>query len=283
MSFFEEYFLNPILSNGWFNPVNTSVYAIGLIVGVWLVFRLLKRLAVPIDRKFAYALFPFIVWGSSTRVLHDAAVARALPAGLQEFYSLPFFPTPGSYFITFGVALAALVASLLVQRYAKLPYWKTMVGVGGVLALANLAMTPWRFAEPVLLIGGLWAAWMALFWGVARLLKAQRVAARVPALRGLLGSVNLAILGGHLLDAAGTYIALARYGYLEQHVVPRLLFEAMGPASFFALKIAVVVPVLFLVDRYGEKGAFQSLLKIVIFILGFAPGLRTVLRLAAGV
>src|SRR3989338_4884433 len=116
MGFLEDYFLDPILSNGWFNPVNTLVYAIGLIVGVWLVYRLLARMRLPIDRRFGYAVLPFIFWGSSTRVLHDAAVAGALAPGVQGFYAQGFFPTPGSYFITFGLALLVLLASLLVQR-----------------------------------------------------------------------------------------------------------------------------------------------------------------------
>jgi uncharacterized membrane protein len=46
-----------------------------------------------------------------------------------------------------------------------------------------------------------------------------------------------------------------------------------------------VIPVLILLNRYtkGEDETFRNLLKIVILILGLAPGLRDAIRLMAGV
>ncbi|MEE9406424.1 MAG: DUF63 family protein, partial [Candidatus Aenigmarchaeota archaeon] len=71
------------------------------------------------------------------------------------------------------------------------------------------------------------------------------------------------------------------FGYLEQHVVPRMLIFDFGPISMFVLKIAVVIPVLILIDRYTKDTDknFINFLKIVILILGLAPGLRDLLRL----
>ncbi|MCK4531636.1 MAG: DUF63 family protein, partial [Candidatus Aenigmarchaeota archaeon] len=65
MDFLYEYFLKPILSNGWFNPVNSITYGIILVIGVYLVFKLLKKMNIHIDRYFLYAILPFILWGSS--------------------------------------------------------------------------------------------------------------------------------------------------------------------------------------------------------------------------
>jgi uncharacterized membrane protein len=267
----QEYFVNPILQNGWFNPVNTAVYSILLIIGVWLVYRMLARMKVQIDMKFALAILPFIFWGSSTRVLHDAAVAEALPSALNAFYIMPFFPTPGSYLITFGLALAVLLASLLVQRHLRFPYWKAMLSAGTVLCIANIIMIPWVTVIPFALIIGLTAIWTALFYPPVRLMP-QRFS--LP---------NLGILSSHFLDASATFIALSMFGYVEQHVLPRMLIFDWGPISMFVLKAAVVVPVLLLIDHYTkeEDRNFRNFLKIVILILGLAPGLRDLLRLMA--
>jgi uncharacterized membrane protein len=283
MGFFEDYFLNPILQNGWFNPVNTIVYSIILITAVYFVFRLLFRMGIRIDRHFFYAVLPFIFWGSSTRVLHDAAFAGALSPALNEFYSSPLFPTPGSYLITFTLALAALLVSLGIQKKSGISYWKPMLLIGTGLSLANIWLIPWVSVNPLILIAGLTALWSGLFYGLSILFKADFFRKHHPTLRSLFSIPNQVVLGSHFLDASATFTALRFYGYLEQHVVPRLVFPFLGPISMFLLKIVVVVPVLWVIDSYAEDRNFRNFLKIVVLILGLAPGLRDLIRLMAGV
>ena len=71
------------------------------------------------------------------------------------------------------------------------------------------------------------------------------------------------------------------FGYLEQHVVPRVLFPLFGPYAMFLLKILVVPPALWAIDRYAEDPQFAKFLKIVVFVLGLAPGFRNLVRLIA--
>ncbi len=282
MQFLQQHFIAPILGNGWFNPYNTAGYAILLVIGVWYVYKLLVGKKVKIDFRFFLAVLPFIFWGSSTRVLHDAAVAGALPPGLNAFYIAPVFPTPGSYFITFGLALAALLASLLVERHLGFPYWKLMASAGTVLCIANIIMIPWVTIVPLVLILGLTALWTALFYPLTRILPEH------------FSTVSLGILSAHLLDASATFIALSMFGYVEQHVLPRLLIDLVGPISMFPLKILFIVPVLVIMEHYtmsGKGGAspgkgmsglhFRNMLLITVLILGLAPGLRDLLRLMA--
>lgn len=277
--FIEEYFLNPILSNGWFNPVNTAVYGIFLVLGVWLVFRLLGRMRIRIDRHFLYAILPFIFWASTTRVLHDAAVAGALSEPLHSFYISPFLPTPGSYLITFGLALGVLLASLLVQKSLGKAYWKVMASAGWVLVGVNLLLLPWASLFPLLVIISLTVVFSGVFFLSGRLSRLGRI--RVST--GLFSMQNNVIMGAHFLDASATVVALSLFGYLEQHVVPRLVIGGLGEPSMFLLKAAVVLPVLWVIDRYTEEGDFRNLLMIVVLILGLAPGVRDTVRLMVGV
>ena len=284
MGFLQDYFINPILANGWFNPVNTTVYSLILVVAVYYVYRMLARLRIGIDLRFGLAILPFIFWGSSTRVLHDAAYVGKLSPGLNEFYNLPVFPTPGSYFITFSLALAVLFASLLIQKRFSFPYWKAMLLAGIALDIANLLILPFENAFPFFLIAGGALAWFLVFHAprsLAELLFPGRRIQRF--LSGLLSDENLAIISAHFLDATATVAALAYFGYVEQHVVPRLLFPYLGPYAMFLLKAVVVPPVLWVLDRHAEDRNFRNFLKIVVLILGLAPGLRNMLRLMAGV
>jgi len=285
MDFLNDYFLNPILSNGWFNPINSIVYGIILAAAVYLVFRLLKRMSIRIDRHFLYAILPFVLWGASTRVLHDAAYAGVLTGALGGFYSLPIFPTPGSYFITFTLALAVLVGSLLVQKFVKLPYWKCMLAAGIALDIINFILLPRFYPIPMLMILGITGLWTALFlllYRFAGMVDAKRSRVFV-ALKEIFTLDNSCILSAHMLDASATFVALAFFGYAEQHPLPRTLIALSNPAAMFALKLVVLIPVLYIIDHYSEKGEFRNFLKIVILILGLAPGLRDAIRLMVGV
>lgn len=284
MDFISEYFLNPILSNGWFNPVNSLVYGIILVVAVYFVFKLLKRMRVRIDRHFLYAITPFIFWAAITRVLHDAAFAGALKGTIGEFFSLPVFPTPGSYFITFTLALGVLVVSLAIQKYAKaMPYWKTMAGIGAALSAIEFALMPKFDAVPVAMIMGITGLWTLLFFLLHKFSVSLKKDSVLKPLKQIFTLDNSAILSAHMLDASATFVALAFFGYAEQHPLPRTLIEFSNPAAMFLLKLVVLIPVLYIIDRYAEKGEFKNFMKIVIFILGLAPGLRDMIRLMAGV
>ncbi len=274
----QEYFINPILQNGWYNPVNTIVYSILLVIGVYLVYKMLKRMDVHIDSRFFLAILPFILWGSTTRVLHDAAYAGILSPELNAFYGSPIFPTPGSYIITFALALFVLLVSLLVQRFTKFPYWKTMLVIGIVLCIINFLILPIFYIFPIALIIKVTGLWAAVFF-----IPRKFMTRYVPPFNKLFSIENTGILVAHFLDATATVTALTLFGYLEQHVVPRLFFPIMGPFAMFFLKVVVVLPVLWIVDRYAEEGDFKNFLKIVILILGLAPGLRDMIRLGVGV
>ena len=284
---FYEWFVAPMMRNGWYNPVNTLVYSVILILAVFLVYKMLKRMNIHIDRNFFIAILPFIFWGSSTRVLKDAATAGALRMPeLNAFYGSPFFVTPGSYIITFSLALSVLLLSLLVQKLsrAKVPYWKLMFGIGIALCAFNIYLIPIMALEGFLMVIGIASAWTLLFFGKWKLFRTDFFKRNFKKLkpekiREFWTAQNAGIMSAHMLDASATFVSLAFFGYLEQHVVPRLLIGLIGPASMFLLKLAIVIPVLYIIDRYAEEGDFKNFLKIVVLILGLAPGLRDALRL----
>jgi|GEM_PF-549109 len=322
--FFTEFFVNPILLNGWFNPVNTLLWGLILVVAAFLVYSgLLKRLKVRIDRYFALAILPFVFWASSTRVLRDLfySLAQQSAGNSQQFMSdiayqigliqqqafsyisrfvpippiagffswiVTLFPTPGSYVFTFLFALACLLLSLAIQRLsssrrwprrlpAKVPYWKPMFLIGLAFCVLNVWMLPFTNPWGLGMILGITAGFAAVFFGLTYL--QEKKILKFP----LFSRVNSALLSVHMLDSSATFVSVMFFGYLEQHPVPRLFIESVGPWTFFVLKLAVLLPSLYIIDKYAEEGDFKNFLKIVILILGLAPGLRDSIRLGAGV
>lgn len=332
MDMFNEYFVKPVLADGGFNWLNTMALGLLLVVSALGVYKLLKKLGVPLDRYFAVSLLPFVYWDTTTRVLRDYFYHQAsinislypgfhtdLAANISAISSLAYghitsflplgplaslqawviawFTTPstGSYVLTFLLALFTLLISLALQRQFKVPYWKSMIGLGLLYCAWNTVLLPVKTFVPLLEVLALTAAWAALFFGLPRLgrvLPALKNTRPLKLLREAFTNENSAILTAHMLDASATFISLSFYGYGEQHVLPNVLIPVIGPAAMFILKLAVVVPVLWYIDRETEKQGdiagfsgteFRVFLKVCVLILGLAPGLRDAIRLVAGV
>ena len=54
--FFQQYFVDPIIFNTGYNPVNTVVYGIILIVAFVLTYKMLKKLKINIDKRFFFGV-----------------------------------------------------------------------------------------------------------------------------------------------------------------------------------------------------------------------------------
>jgi uncharacterized membrane protein len=307
-----ELFIDPILRNGGFNPANTLVLGLILVASIFLVYKLIIRLRVKIDATFFVAISPFIFWACSTRVLRDMFYSQALqslsqypgfltdlganlsaisglayshivsiipipPLASIQAFLISWFVTPssGSYVITFALALGAFLLSLLIQRYTRIPYWKPMLIIGLALSIWNLLLIPLVTLHPLALILGMTLGWAGLLF----LLHFIGNRFKITPLKRVFTRVNFSVISFHMLDASATFASLAFFGYSEQHVLPNILIPFLGPASMFLLKLLVLIPVLYIIDRETEPGNFRNFLKICIIILGLAPGLRDMLRL----
>ena len=318
MSFIEQYFIRPILINGFFNPVNTLMYALILIIAAVLVYtKILQPAKIRIGRAFVISLLPFIFFASTTRVLRDFTYSLAKQSSAESatlgifrsdilyqislihsetldylstkisfpafnsFYSwvITLFPTPGSYIITFSFALLSLILSLLIQRYAKIPYWKTMVLIGISLCALNLYLLPPLNFAPFFIVMGVTTLWSALFFMFTKLSGVTNY----KVLKDVFTLENSSLLSVHMLDAGATWCALSFYGYLEQHPLPRMFTTLFTPAGMFLLKLLFLIPALYVINRHTEKGDFKNFLLFLILILGLAPGLRDMIRMMAGV
>ena len=324
MDFLNEYFLIPLMRNGWFNPVNSLVYGIGLIIGIWLVFNILKKTKVPIDSGLFVAVLPFIAFAGVTRTLRDyiyftqssqegflssftiymttmqdSAYNYILGITGNSFiayvdsYIIAWFPTPGSYFITFLFALFSLFIALIVRKYTEIECWKIMFLLGSVMFVVNASLLTINTLVPLLYIGFVAIAWTLIFFGLTTK-KAQGYIKKINKklhsyVKEIFTPVNASILSAHFFDATATFFAIAvfstigGYGYTEQHFLSRNLMPFLGPQVMFLLKFAVIVPVLYYIDRFTENRDMTNFLKIVILILGLAPAARNLARLLVGV
>ena len=247
----EDLFYQYFLKRGGYNPINTTVYSIILIAFVVLILKLLKKLKVNIDKRLALAISPFVLLGSSMRVLEDSGILHGR-----------LFITPGIYFLIFGVTISTLLISVFLQRKKGIPYFKPMFLVGLILSSIILGILQYRNFLGVFYVFLFYIPWI-VFLKIIPWLKENKI-----------------VTGLHLFDANSTFVAMNYFGYYEQHVVPTYLINLFGtPFSFVILKFIALFLVLFIIDRYSTDKEFNNYLKLIIGILGAATGIRGFLRL----
>ena len=264
MGFFEQYFIDPIISGSGYNVYNTLAYAALLIVAVFVTYKLLKKMKIAIDDRFMLGVLPYVILGVLLRALEDASS-----------YGI-WLKTPLIYIVIFLVALGGLLIAKAAERFTKRSYHLVWAGIGLIAVLAGLSQiavrSPFALAAMISL---------ALFWAVLLIL-AKKLSEKMG--RKFFTWENTALLAVHMFDASTTFVALTYFPYFEQHVLPGFLISIFGPAVMFALKFAVVAAVLHVLDKeMAKEKEKRKFIKLVILILGLAPGLRNFFRLVMGV
>ncbi|KZX12542.1 hypothetical protein MBCUR_10320 [Methanobrevibacter curvatus] len=306
MDFFEKYFFSG------YNIFNTLVYGILLIIAIFILIQFFKK----IDKrpeKLIVAVIPFILMGSITRALVDNGIFE---------YSW-FLITPGIYYIIGGLTIISLLLGLLIEKKIfnkinktnkeiietnnikknikknlknnlenklknnikksfktkirkniknKIDYRLIIFSLGllGLIYVSiNIHQLNFKVIVEVLLI---WLILTGIFYILGKKIKIYR------------DKYNLSIISAHLLDATTTFIAVDFYGYIEQHVLPNLIYSEFSTAtSIYPLKIIVISLAIYSIDKYIDDKTIKGLLKLAIFILGLAPAIRNLFTMAIGI
>ncbi|EJG07879.1 protein of unknown function DUF63 [Methanofollis liminatans DSM 4140] len=273
--FLYKYYIDPIMYGQPYTIVDTLTYALILILSVYLVYRGLRRFGIEIDRDFVLATIPFVILGGLLRVVEDTGM---IASDLRILLITPII-----FFVVFFITVGALFLSRLLEVKGVVREYSRTYGLIGVALSA---------AFFVLLI----------LWGAANTRVDLVVLLAIPAmaavssaavfafLRYVLGweyvsdPLYLLLIVGHLFDASATSFGIDLHSlhYVEQHVVGSALIEWSGTAfSMFPLKLAVIVPAIYVLELYRKEGnvAFWHLVLLAMIVVGMAPGVRDMMRM----
>lgn len=274
--FIHVYYLDPIMNDSGYNVVNTLTWALILGICIFGVYRLLNTLKVRVNPRFIASVLPFVLAGSSLRVLEDS------PAGIFDAPWSYLLITPNIYFLVFAVTVVCLWLSLRLHNAGFINFHVAFAGFGLLWFLGNLA-TLLYFEDVVLayvpfFVLGAGGGMTLVFLGVARVLGS----------RIFTNPLNLSILMAHLLDASSTVIGIEKLGYYEKHVLPAYLIKLTGTALvMYPLKLIIFIGVLYVLDTQfeddEETSRLRMLIKMVILILGLSPACRNTIRMTLGI
>jgi uncharacterized membrane protein len=266
-AFVQKYYIDPIIYDTGYNPVDTITWAIILGLAILGLIKLLGRWHLLMDERLLLSTLPYVLAGSSLRVIEDGNLVAA-----PWRYLLI---TPLIFFLVFLITAACLIST---RKIWGEKFHAKYAAIGFLWTFFNLALlstlgfkNSWVIAA-VFLLGSLLAGGI-LYCG-----------RRLSALMFLEERFNRIIIYAHMLDASSTYYGVDWFSYYEKHVVPTVLINLTGSAAImFPLKLLILLPVLSMIDKSMQDPSLRNLTKLTLITLGLAPAIRNTLRLALGI
>ncbi len=266
-AFIQRYYIDPIIYDTSYNPVDTITWALILGLAVLGLIRLLGRSGIAVDGRLVAYTLPYILAGSSLRVIEDADMVAA-----PWRYLLI---TPLIFFLVFLVTAASLFVT---RRIWKDGFHFPYAAIGFIWTALNLALLSSLEWQNLWVIPAVFVMGSGLAGGIILL---QR---HISWLGFLEDGFSRMIIYAHMLDASSTYLGVDWFFYQEKHVLPTYLIDLAGTAAImFPLKLAVLLPVLYMIDRSLQEPSLRNLTRLTLITLGLAPAVRNTLRLALGV
>ena len=268
---------------GVYQPIDYVIYIGILFILMFVALRLLFN-KIKIDKYFVITISPYMITAIAIRVLTDV-----------EFFprSKLWSITPGVYIVSFVLAFLFILIGYELEKKDIIAYWKLPLIVGCIpliyllYNLSNYINFPSRLIIPPL---------MALSISAGVYLLSPIIYKPIREFE------NIAMVFGHLLDGCATFYAINYFGFGEEHLLPLFLIDLSGNAIIMVpLKLALILVVVYLLDNlYKEEKAtfkekeisilgfkfkistlimenFYLSLKVIVFILGFGPGVRDTL------
>lgn len=274
--FIYKYYIDPIRYEQPYNAIETITYALLLIAALYLIYRWFVRSKFDLDAKFVLATVPYIIFGGVLRVVQDTHVIKS---DAQFLIVTPFI-----YFVIFFYTFGILLLTRWMERQGFVDSYVKIYAGAGILSIlvASLVLIAWSSGlhgiHPeilVIILSMAAAATLAVFLFMRYALKWEYV--RDP--------LYITLLFGQLLDASATSYGIDFHPvvhYIEQHVVGSTLMEWTHTAFvMFPLKLLVLFPAIYIMQLYRKEAnpAFWHLVLLAMIVVGFAPGVRDMVRM----
>jgi uncharacterized membrane protein len=284
---------NGVTAREGYTVVSEITYGLILIIALYAIYQLLKKLKITVDWRFALALMPYIIFGPVSRTLEDT-----------NYFNEPveyWFISPLIYLQIAIIAILFLLLGYYLEKKLKNSFFtvnRTLFFGGLVFLVPSFYLIAiwilgdrWgptagvRF-DVFLIVLGLVLFIIGIVYFVAYIFKDKE---KISVYKNPL---NLAMISGHLIDGITSYISIKDpfsmgLSYAEKHPASDVLLNIWGPL-FPIVKFVLIIIVIYVFDvlfKEDLKNYFTlvNLLKIGILILGFSPGLRDLLRVTMGV
>ena len=274
--FFYKYYIDPIRYEQPYNAVETITYALILIAALYLIYRWFNSSNFRVDGRFVLATIPYVIFGGVLRVVQDT---HMIQSDAQFAIVTPFI-----YFVIFAYTFGILLFSRYLERQHIVDdYLKVYAGAGifstFIAALILLAWSQTHNGVDLFILG------IIVLMAVTATLIVWAVMRYVLSWTYVSDPLYLTLLFGQLLDASATSYGIdfhPHVTYVEQHVVGSDLINLTGTAFvMYPLKLIVLFPAIYVMQMYRKEAnpTFWHLVLLAMIVVGFAPGVRDMIRM----
>jgi len=274
-NFIYDYFISPIWSHEGYNIVNTLVYAAIAILAAYFIYFILKK-RVKIDPAFIGAVLCFVLFGSTIRVVTDSLDtgvfkpvtpihAFVIDSHLWDYGYLTV--TPGIYILTALLLGASMLLLYKMRRMELLGYVGLALWIPHLLLLVPF-MSYAIYAIPIILMAAI-PAYLAYLYFKDPILSS--------------------IVAGQALDGAATFFIIDIFSsisgrqYFEQHVLSAGIGSFFGSYfAFYLIKVGIAFAAAWVLKNEKMDQGDKYYIALILMIMGFAPGLRDMLRMMIG-
>ena len=260
---------------------NTVTYTLILVLFILAIIKMFRKLEIDPISIF-YSIIPFVFLGSSIRALVDNGI----------YPKTVFLITPGLYILVGLITIISFLFSIYLYNKKGIDYSRTLFFIGLIFLLPNVIYFTRINFTAVIQVLATWIIVSVILIGIIVLVLYiknknlhQNFSNTISHVAGNImeHKINVSIIVAHLFDASTTFVAVEYFNYSEQHVLPNALNQIFDTyLTVFPMKIIVIVLVLYIIDQYFDDLTIKNLLKLTVFVLGLAPGLRNILTLAIG-
>lgn len=280
--FIYKYYIDPIRNGQAYNVVDTLTYAIILILCVYLLYRwmsastYLAESGFSFNQTFILSTVPYVILGGLLRVIEDTGMIT----GDWKYLLI----TPLIYFTLFFFVIGVIFLSRFLTMKGITQNFFQFYAFAGVVAMviASLVLVAWStthhgidvFILAIIPLMGVTATFIV--WAVMKYVLGWTYVS---------DPVYLTLLFGQLLDASATSYGIDLHPsvqYVEQHVVGSALIDMTGTAFvMFPLKLVVLFPAVYYMEMFRKEAnpAFWHLVLLAMIVVGFAPGVRDMVRM----
>jgi uncharacterized membrane protein len=276
LEFIYKYYIDPIRYGQPYNVVDTTTYALVLLVAIYILYRWFSRSkTISIDGRFVLATLPYVVLGGLLRVVQDTGM---ITSDLQYLLITPLI-----YFVLFFFTAGVLVVASSIRKAGMVRDYIPVYSATGIVAclVAAGVLVSYGVEHTVVDAGvavfiiGLGLLTTALVYAAMRYLLRWEYAA---------DPLYLTLIFGQMLDASATSfgIDLHPLEYVEVHVVGSNLIAWTGTAfSMFPLKLLVLFPGIYILEQFRNEGSpvLWHLIVLAMITVGLAPGVRDMVRM----
>ncbi len=292
--FIERYFINAIWERSGYNPYNTTVYAFIGLLSIYLLYRLIKRYMKSVDERLLYYVMPYVLLGSTVRVITDCIDTGVISTYISthnnlisnvynlllasHLYDYGYLTvTPGIYILTATVFLSVFVITHRIGNPKLTPV------IGYLLWFPHLFILIPLITYPVYLVIILTIAGLGSLIGYLLLKRLS-----IP-------TVYLWVIFAHLLDGSATFTSIELFNrwepicnslgrcYSEQHVLSSVIGDRFGYHVFLLFKFLLSFLIVYYLNKDRSLSKDEKIyLLVVLTVIGLAPGIRDTLRLITG-